>query len=186
MRSGELFVTPTVTDHHLVQAYLQMEKEGTLETVFFQCVPTISQFLAMHLNQGERIVLGAFRGAEDKPEFCGMGWVMNPLRMNGYHKAETGMVFFRERVGAESVSFGRLMLESFFSQYEIDYIFGVTPAQNKLALRYASKLGFSLHGPIPNFATWKGMPADAWISHMSAAQWAQIRRDYGFGLEQAA
>jgi hypothetical protein len=115
-----------------------------------------------------------------------MGWVMNAIQMNGYQKAETGMVFFRKNVGGDAVKFGRMMLESFFSQYEVDYLFGVTPAQNKLALRYASKLGFSLHGPIPNFATWGGVPADAWISHMSAADWARMRRQHGFGVGQAA
>ncbi len=73
-------------------------------------------------------------------------------------------------------AFGKMMLDLFFTDYDIDAILGTTPDGNKLALRYAQRVGMSLHGPIPNYATWKGELTDGWISHISKIQWAERRK----------
>ena len=173
LQVGDLIVTPTVTQVQLAQAYIRMEEEGTLATVFYQKLPTLAEFMAEFLTAGRRVTLGCFR----QQELCGLGWVFQPVTMDKYVKCETGMVFFRRQSNPrDNLSFGKMMLQVFFERYPVDVIFGVTPDPNKLALRYARKLGFSLHGPIPDYCSFGGELVDGWISHMSKEGWAAQNR----------
>jgi hypothetical protein len=163
-----------LTDESLLaKAYLAMDRDGTLGTVFYQGKPTVSSFIKGCLDPGT-VTLGAFRLVDDIAEFCGIGWVMNATRMNGLIKAECGTCYFKKQSNRKNnVVFGRLMLQAFFENFDIDVIFGTTPEPNRLAIAYAQKLGFSMHGPIPDFATWNGELAPAWISHMNKTEWLE-------------
>ncbi len=68
-----------------------------------------------------------------------------------------------------------MMFDVFFVKYEIDALFGTTPDENKLALRYAQRVGMSLHGPIPDFCTWQGKLTAGWISHIGRENWLARR-----------
>lgn len=174
LRSGNLIVTSCVTDTLLAQAYLTYQKEGTLPVIFYLQVPTIKQFIDAHLQVGQRITLGCFRIDEETgtSTFVGLGWVSDSVKMGGHYKAEIGIGMFR-CAGKDNLAFGKLMLAAFFQQYAIDVLFGCTPEDNKLALRYARKLGFSLHGPIPQYCSWHGELTAGWISHMSKEEWQE-------------
>lgn len=171
----DLIVTATVTDVLLAQAYIQMTREGTLETVFYEGVPTLADFMADCLTPGKRVTGGCFRNIPGKPpEFCGIGWVYNPVRMGRHTRADTGMCFFKSQTRkTDNLKFGQMLLEVFFRHYNIDALFGFTPEPNKLALRYAQKLGMTIHGPIPDYCTWKGDMVPGWISHISKADWME-------------
>jgi RimJ/RimL family protein N-acetyltransferase len=62
---------------------------------------------------------------------------------------------------------GRQMLGMTFDQYNIDYLFGTTPAVNKAALAYAKRLGFEMYGPIPNSCAFRGKIESTYISHIT-------------------
>ena len=177
VRSNNLLVTSCVTDSLLAQAYLTYQKEGTLPVIFYQREPTISDFIKAHMEVGTRITLGCFRVDEgsETPTFAGLGWVSDAVRMNGFTKAEIGIGMFR-CAGRDNLAFGKMMFSLFFDKYKIDCLFGTTPDCNKLALRYAQKLGMSLHGPIPNYCSWRGQLSDGWISHVSREQWIERNR----------
>lgn len=177
VRSGNLVVTPRVTDSLLAQAYLTYEKEGTLPVIFYLKIPTIKAFIDAHMEVGPRVTLGCFRIDEgsNTPTFTGLGWVSDSVRIGKYCKAEIGIGMFRS-AGKDNLAFGKMMLQCFFQQYPIDVLFGCTPDENKLALRYAQKLGFSLHGPIPQYCSWGDKLSDAWISHMSKEEWIERNR----------
>lgn len=177
LRSGNLVVTSCVTDSLLAQAYLNYQKEGTLPVIFYMKIPTIKEFIDAHMENGSRITLGCFRVDEETKavEFAGLGWVSDSVRMNGFTKAEIGIGMLR-CAGRDNLAFGKMMLESFFSGHAIDVLFGCTPENNKLALRYADKLGFSLHGPIPQYCSWQGQLTAGWISHMSKEEWMERNR----------
>lgn len=172
---GDLVVTPCLPVNLLARAFANMEDEGTLGTVFFERVPTVQEFLNAFMEPGKYIVLGCFRQLQTRPaEFCGLGWAMNATDMNGFIKAECGMAFFRRQTRrTDNVQFGKMMLEMFFTTHNIDAIFGTTPEQNKLAVRYAQRLGMTLHGPVPDFATWDNKPTAAWLSHISKRDWLE-------------
>ena len=166
-----------MTDDLLAQAYLTYRKENTLPVIFFQAIPTLKDFVDAHLEVGSRIVLGCFRVNDETKavEFCGLGWISDSVRMGGHCKAETGIGMFR-CAGIDSLEFGKMMLDCFFSKYDIDVIFGVTPEANRLALRYAQKLHFDLSSPIEDYVTWNGQLAPGIISHMSKKQWQERNR----------
>ena len=175
IRSGDLIVTSVVNDYILAKAYMNMAEEGTLSTVFFQGVPSLSQFLSEFMTEGKRVTLGCFSQPEgEAPELCGLGWVYSVEKMGTYRRAETGMCFFRRvKNRTSNVAFGRLMFESFFQRYEIDALFGLTAEPNKLALRYAQRLGMWLSSPVPDYCYWKGQMVPGIISHISRAQWLE-------------
>lgn len=178
LRSGNLIVTPVVAEFLLAKAYITMVEEGTLDVVFYQSAISLRDFLEAYLTHGKRITLGCFRELPDgRMEFCGMGWAHNAEKMASYVKSECGMVFFKKQSSKrDNVAFGKLMLQSFFTQHNVDVIFGTTPEPNKLALRYAQKLGFDLIGPIPNYCSWHGELAPGWVSHISKSQWEERNR----------
>jgi len=178
IRNGDLIVTPVVTDMHLARAYFNMLEENTLDTVCYQGRPTLTAFLAEYLTHGKRITLGCFREREDQePEFAGMGWVSDAVKLGKHMRADTGMVFFRRQSRkTDNLMFGRMMLGMFFDTYKIDVIFGTTPEPNKLALRYAQRLGMDLSNPIPDLCSWHGELVPGVVSHISKAQWMERGR----------
>lgn len=179
LKFGKLIVTHVVTDYYLAIAYMKMLEDGTLDTVFFQSRPSISEFMAEFLTAGRRITLGCFREIEgtDVPELCGIGWVFGAVSMDKFIRAETGMCFFKRQSNKkDNLTFGQMMLRVFFTSHKIDAIFGTTPDPNKLALRYAQKLGMDLIGPVPDYCSWKGELVSGWISHISREQWLERNR----------
>ena len=178
IRNGDLIVTPVVTDINLANAYLRMLEENTLDTVFCQGRPTLTDFMREYLTHGKRITLGCFRErGEGEPEFAGMGWVADAVRLGKYMRADTGMVFFkRQSRKTDNLMFGRMMLGMFFDTHKIDVIFGTTPEPNKLALRYAEKLGMDLSSPVPDMCPWNGELVPGVISHISKSQWMERGR----------
>lgn len=177
IQCGDLVVTPVTTEYHLAQAYLRMLEEGTLSTVFYESAPTLRDYLNDYMTAGRRVTLSCFRLVSGKqPELCGLGWAFNAVRMGDKFKAEVGMWFARRQTRqSENLKFGQMMLECFFTQHNIDVIFGFTPEANKLALRYSQKLGFDLIGPVPDMCSWNGALAPGWISHLAKSQWTERR-----------
>lgn len=150
-----------------------MIEEGTLDVVFHHSIPSLRDFLVEYMSVGRRIVCGCFREREGQSlELCGLGWAFGTTQMGKFFKCELGEVFFRcQSRKTDNLTFGKMMLEMFFTHNKIDVAFGVTPEPNRLAVRYAQKLGFSLHGPVPNYVTWKGRLVPGWISQMSREEW---------------
>jgi RimJ/RimL family protein N-acetyltransferase len=178
LRLGDLCVTLAVSDVMLAKAYLKMLEEEAIDTVFFQGRPTLQDFLAEYLTQGRRVTLGCFREIPGKEiEFCGLGWVYGSVTMGKHKRAETGMWFSRRQTRkTDNLKFGQMCFSIFFDNYDIDALFGTTPEQNKLSIRYAQRLGMSLIGPIPDYCTWRGELTAGWISHISKAQWIERHR----------
>ena len=153
-----------------------MIDDDTLDTVYYQGRPSLVDFIQEAVTFGRRVTLGCFRVIEgqEEPELCGLGWAMNAVGMGKYVKADCGMVFFKKQTcKTDNLTFGKMMLRCLFINHAIDCLYGYTPSQNKLALRYAKGLGMSLHGPIPGYCYWKGELADGWISHISKQQFLE-------------
>ncbi len=178
IRCGDLVVTLVTTEYHLGAAWMRMVDEGVLATVFHQKIPTRRSFLEDAMTSGNRITLSCFREIPDqKPEFCGLGWVYGSIDMGGFKRAETGMWFSKHQTRkTDNLKFGAMCFDVFFQHCEIDALFGTTPEPNKLALRYAARLGMQLIGPIPDLCTWEGRLVPGWFSHVNRLDWLARRR----------
>lgn len=164
----------------LAKAYLQYSVEKMLPIIFHERVYSLTEFLTWGLSDGV-VMLAAFRqyGPEESDyEFCGLSWVNRARDMGaGKKKSEIAMGFFRaQQVKNLNLRFGRLMLRWVFDNLDIDVLFGTTPVQNHAALRYSKQIGFSLHGPIPSYTTWKGELTSVWVSMMSREQFLENGR----------
>src|SRR5262245_16494362 len=100
--TGDLLVSTTLSDDLLAEAYLRFKNEKTLETIYYEGVPSIVDFL-LRATKPETICLGAFidrREARTRRSrefaFAGVAWVYDRQIMgNAMTKAEVGFGFFR-------------------------------------------------------------------------------------------
>lgn len=173
-RCGNLLVLPLQgpgADVFLAKAYLQFAAEKTLPSIFYERVRSLTEFLNWGLDKNN-IFLGAFLGApgdEAGTRFCGISWINKPVAMGGDKtKSEIGMGFFRH---TPALPFGRLMLHWLFDHLDLDVLFGTTPVQNQLAIRYSKRLGFDVSTTLKDYTTWEGQLTAVTISRLSREMW---------------
>ena len=100
-----------------------------------------------------------------------MGWLNQVIKCgDGYTRGELGVAFFKG-AALHSVRFGRIMLDWYFEHSAVDMAYGMTPAPNTAAWKYARAIGMTLAGPIPSFASWKGELCDVWVSCLARKDW---------------
>lgn len=171
LRRGGLAVAPLVrcpqAEILLADACLRWMKEGTLETIFHEGFLGVKWMIEWFLCP-ENTTLAAFRGQE----FCGLGWFLQPRKFANNIRAECGLGFFRQQSNrTQNLDIGRMMLDWVFEHLAVDVLYGATPEPNKLALRFAKKLGFNVYGPVPYVCGWKGEMAGACFSIMTREDW---------------
>jgi RimJ/RimL family protein N-acetyltransferase len=164
-----LIVAPSPPEALLGEIYLRLAKEDLLGQVFYEGIPSLAWFLE-RFQKPDTDVLACFRRDGENALLSGLGWINNVKQSNdGYRRAEVGIAFFRHQL--RSIEFGKMMLAWFFENREVDFLYGCTPEPNRPAWRYAKALGFTLHGPIPNFTSWKGEACGVMISALSRKDW---------------
>ncbi len=179
-RAGKLAVTTELTEDLLAEAFLRLKKDKLAETVWYEGVPSVSNYLK-NCTEPDCINLGGFvdrTGSADprKPQgfdFVGMAWVYHQqLMSNHMRKAEVGFAFFRHAATSrQKIQVGRIMTQALFERFNIDVIFGSTPDENQGALRYAKAVGFEISAQIPNAICWEGALSSVRISSLTKANW---------------
>jgi hypothetical protein len=144
-----------------------MKRTGVLDLVFYEGVPDLKWFLDEMLVPGRTV--GCWRVKPNGSGDClGMGLINKREIMGRYSKAEIGFAFLPGRTTIhEKVKLGRGMIQYVFDEYGFDSLFGTTPVENKAAVAYSRRLGFKIHGPVPDFCIWKGELSGVYISQMS-------------------
>ncbi len=177
-RSGKLGLSVGLTPDMLAGAYLRFKQEGRIETIYYERVPSIIEYLNM-VTKPEHISLGCFvdqDGDGKNWQFAGICWVFDRQELgNGQYKAEVGFGFFEAgSTSRQKVELGRLAVHVTFNIFNIDVLFGTTPTENRAARRYTRAVGFDMMpAPLKNFISWEGALSDAWISTLSKTDWAE-------------
>lgn len=180
-RFGALCVAPQLTDELLATAYLRLKRDKLLETIHHERVPSLTEFLKMHSSPGS-IALGAFIDRAEAPnvrmkagyDFCGLSWVFDREDIAGVNmsKASVGFAFFRHAAHPqEKIALGKMMIECFFERWNIDILFGLTPAPNRAALNYAEQVGFRISARIADFCSWEGALTEGVYSSLAKTDW---------------
>ncbi len=174
---GNLAVSIRLSDDLLATAYLRFKQEGILETIYYERVPSLCEYLSQVMKP-EHISIGCFvdrRGDGKFWDFMGVCWVFDRQELgNGQYKAETGFGFFKDAASSslEKVQLAKLGIYATFSTFNIDVLFGTTPTENRAARRFARAVGFDMApAPIKNFISWEGALSDAWISSLTKKDW---------------
>lgn len=175
---GPVLVAPVRNESLLARAYLKFEAEGLLDIIWHEGRWSLREFLEWALAPN-MVMLGAYNTEASLNQdlgLIGLGWVNSVVRYAGFSKAEVGFGFFRRPSPFRKLAGVRLMLDSFFETYEVDYLFGMTPDQNPLAVRFARKAGFDAVATLPCYTAWEGSPANAVVLMLSRFAWESRRR----------
>lgn len=176
--NAQLFIKTGLTEELLAAAYLLLQRDGLLDTVWYNGAPGLSDFLRWHRDK-DKLYLGAFvrptlDAGDSELHLAGLGWLWSIQGPPGGRKAEVGFAYLKEHHGTRiPEELTRQMIQYCFDDLEMDALYGTTPEPNKLAIRFSKRLGFSQVGPLPAYCTWHGQPCGAIISYMSRAQWEQ-------------
>ena len=164
----------------LAAAYLRFKQEGLLPTYYHNYFPeiTLRQFLDFHrLPRVE--YLGCFLQdqATGRIELAGEGVINQSREYGGDRICEVGLGYFRE--------FQKPRITTEFTEMLLDYVFiergyagcyGVSPIQNPTIHRFAKRMGFRVHGPLPFFVGWHGLSSSAYLYEMTAFDWVKGRK----------
>lgn len=178
--SGNLLVSPYVTDSTLALAYLTFERDKLLDRIFHEKRPNLRWFLDTFSKDNIDVLSCSRLSSDGKSlQLCGVGWINTGFG----NKVEVCEAFGREFWGHDMpLHFCWLMLQWLFDhQKGTDVVYGTTPVPNRIAAAFSRKVGFTLHGPLPLYSTYDGQPCDCWVSSLTRKQWEQM----GIFQEQA-
>ncbi len=170
----ELFIASDIGESLMATAYLLMEKDELLDTVFYEGVPTITQFIG-YLQRKESRYIGCFvRPTLDNApvELAGVGWLWDVRGPVGGVRAECGMVFFRKWQRSHiPEELTVKIIDYAFGPCNCDVLYGVTPVPNRAAVIFSKRMGFHQTEPLPKYGSWHGEPADAILSYLTKENW---------------
>jgi RimJ/RimL family protein N-acetyltransferase len=163
----------------MARAYIQMEADNLLETVFFSHVPTLKEFIGW-LEAKDNRYLGCFiRNDAHEARLAGLAWLWSIRGGSGGRKADCGFVIFREymhhRIPLRLIE---KTLEYSFETENLDILYGLSLADNRATLIFGRRLGFTFLPPLPKFASYHGVPADAVMSYLTREDW-RVQRGTG-------
>ncbi len=101
-------------------------------------------------------------------QIAGIGWFDAVEEGDCLKKARSAVAFFREYwIPQVTETFGKMLLSHAFNVLEIDTVFGMTPASNKLVQKYCKRIGFRYVATIPDFCCRRGELTDALVCVMT-------------------
>lgn len=102
-------------------------------------------------------------------KIAGIAWYDMVEEGECLKKGRGSFAFFREYWDPKlTEAFGMLFLSHGFGMVGLDLIYGITPASNKLAVKYAERLGFVYGATIPQFCSRRGELTDAMLCTMNS------------------
>lgn len=140
---------PTFSDTHLAQVFRRLVREETLAKVFYDgAIVNTTDFINFFHNQENEIFFVQEKGRE-----VGFFW-LNRFR---HKSAFITYCFYRDFWGRHTLGISRATLDFIFSRTDqygehlTDVLLGLTPADNKLAVKFLLKNNMTILGRVPGF-----------------------------------
>jgi RimJ/RimL family protein N-acetyltransferase len=169
---GDLLVTPLVNEETLATIYLQFKKDGILDTVFHERNVSLRWFLDFLMNEKTDVLACGRLKSDGSMELCGIGWINCYFQAADKLKCDVSHGFMKQFWGhGLPLTWCRLMLDWTFTSRKADVVYGVTPEPNRLAVAFARKLGFTMHGPVPYWSQFRGEACSCYIDTMTRDEW---------------
>lgn len=160
----------SLPDRQLLVIYLKLLKHRLVDKVFIMGeISTPDKFIAMIKNP--RNVFNVVINEEN--EYMGLMW----LNRWGFNHAFVHHCFFPEAWGKHTVEIGKMVLKYWFGMKKdngepiLDVLMGKTPENNRLAVRFIKKMGFTIIGTVPTIYF------DAKLKKKIGAIFSYIRRE---------
>ena len=138
------------SDTYLAQVYRRIVREDTVKKVFYDgSARNTTDFIRFVTNPENEIYFVKFKGRE-----AGFFW-LNKFRQKAYF---INYCFYREFRGRkEALDVSQRVIDFVFNLadgaggHRIDVLLGLTPADNKLAVKFLVKNGMTILGKVPGF-----------------------------------
>lgn len=148
-----------IDDQVLSLIWKQIVNEGLDKKVFpDNSISTVADFLGL-MKDTRNIPVFAFDG-----KLLGLAW------LNSVHDkhALAHFCMMREAWGKKTLQVGQEILKYWNSFDVLDVIIGNTPSDNKLAIKYIQKLGFTVIGEIPTIGKVSYLELKKWANQVEA------------------
>jgi RimJ/RimL family protein N-acetyltransferase len=96
-------------------------------------------------------------------------------------KCEVGFAFLPDvHRSTTPMDFAGMMIDWGFSSLNMEVMYGTTPKPNKLACRFAERVGFTVAGTLPLYGPWMGEdgqvgPCDYQVAALTREQWLALK-----------
>jgi len=179
-RCGDLGMSVAMSDELLAMSYLRFRAEGSLESIYYEKVPTLTEFL----QACAKPTCACLGGFVDN-NLAGVCWAFNYQEMGHLNKAELGFGFFDAvATSRQKVELGRLAIDVIFTNFRVDVLTGITPEPNRAARRFTRACGFEMQSePVKNAIVWEGALASAYHSSLTRADWLARQKPQRLGLD---
>ena len=135
------------TDEYLAQVYRRIVSEETVHKVFHDgSVKNTNDFIKFIRNKDNEIYFVEYDGKE-----AGFFWLTRFLQKSAF----IGYCFYKNFWGRKTLTVSQLCIDYIFNkkdeyeQFALDVLLGLTPANNKLAIKFLLKNGMTVLGKIP-------------------------------------
>jgi RimJ/RimL family protein N-acetyltransferase len=166
-------LTSPHTETFLPGMWKRMHDDGTFAMFFHEAAPemTFGQFCAALAQQQVYLVMG-HDNAKGTYEHAGFVSLTNIFLHERVKRATGNFCFFHEYWNRhDTLAMARAVLDAWFGVLDADCITGVTPRQNRAAIAFVKRIGFTVVGDIPQFTTYENEPSAAAISYMTKTMW---------------
>jgi len=137
-----------VSDRHLAGIYRRIVKEKSINKIFFDCkISNTNDFINYFKNDRLELFLVSYNGQES-----GFFWLKEFFPRASF----ITYCLYKSFWGEHTLKISQTCIDAIFDRkdehgnHEMDILMGLTPANNKLALRFLKKNGIKIIGTIPN------------------------------------
>ena len=164
----------------LATVWLQLARTGLLDTVWPGGIPSLTWLITWATAANNRC-FGCFlvKSGTTDLMIVGLGWAIGLTKVGtaedgtDLNKVEVGMVFYpsiqRTRLTHE---FADMMISWGFDNLGLAVVYGTIPTPNRLACRFALRMGLHYVGTAPSYQIWRGAPVACEIYAATKEQWA--------------
>lgn len=180
---AETEATQDFSDEDLADLYRRFKEDGSLESIFWMGVPSLTEFLQRFHPRNAALLRIRERHSRQWVNI-GLGWINGArnTKADGSMKTiEVGLgVCCKFRSLDTTLSLGHKVLDIAFGiDPSIVAAIGLTPDPNKRAVVYARLLGMDIVGTIRDYASWYGKRCGAVISHISRERFYEMQQEEG-------
>lgn len=143
--------TYSLSDTYLSQIFRRIVLEGSVHWVFYDnSVRNPTEFITFLKKDNHSVFFVKFKG-----EDVGFFWLTNFIQKSVF----INYCFYQSFWGKDSLKISQACLDYIFQmktahgEYLVDVLLGLTPANNKLAVRFSIKNGMKIVGKIPGLIT---------------------------------
>lgn len=168
---GVLRVVRCPSEEILARAFLMMDQEELLATVWHERVPRLMEFLGMAASE-DNVFFACMAGRE----LAGMGWAVDIKTLkDGIRTCSVGIVFFgAHQTPLYTKAFCSMMIGDLFGPLGMVSLYGFSPVPNRMACLFHRKMGFDVLAILPAYSSWGGDVCDVQVSCMTVDKWNGI------------